>query len=1501
MSNILSRIFILLFSLPILVFSQENQEYLSITSGWGSYVFVGTSSGVYRLEHDSIWNWNKEILVQSPEDSSIFVNSKFVDLQKWENAIYAIGHYNGESSIYYIHEDSSSWQSVYTTENELTHIILGPNNTMFASGKKGLIIKSTNAGGQEWITLKSSIQEDITSIVYAWDKLMVCADSSLLISEVPLNSFDYEKDSLEWSSEEIKLIQITSIGYQELLGFDGINLLKGFGNNWKQNFLINLNEQVTTFDNNFLGTKAGLYRISGPWHHNNHYGELIKNSTTSNIVDVNGGYALDDMGKIYSWAEYSEVNPYVGFDSPNGSCNNDLVAFKNKGKRDYNYQWLVNDSLVSENYDYNHVFENVGTYKITLIATIEDSSTSSEVSISFQVTEKPNDINYYAIDSVLCHQGNTSILINNTTSDYNYVLQSLDNSIAVDSEIGNGGTLALHTGLITDSTYYQVLQKSIMNDCEIKHNDTILIAVEQTKAHFATTLVNAAINEKMVVINRSSQSSFYKWSGSPDAIFSNHESREPQVSFTSITDSTSLKLVATSLFGCSDTTEIAGPLVYDPETIDKNCWAMSFDGGQYELPNEYTNNCDAIAIDGNGNILIGGSYYDNSFSSMGQTRSIRLNSRGPYLAKYSNMGVLKWIVHGSNSSITDNPRLGNIVVDGNQNIYFHNNSWFFEFLDNSDSLISIREKYLFKLDSTGQVVWTKYYPDKIDNLSLGPDGNLYFTQHRYQNRLEIHKVSSAGESIWAFNVQTSSNPVQISDIEFDLAGNFYITGTSLYMAFQDIDGTILTYNNPSYNGESAFIVKYDSSGHIKWYNAISSVGEVTGLNIAVSRYGDVFSQMWSDGEELIVPSQNEEVDTAKVEGIVIVAYDHQGNKRWITGHGTGRNRPNSFTLDTNGYIYSAGEGLGPTKFLSTDYTETTIDFPSFPKGNIYISKYDDYGQLEWVRTAQGDRFNDALNTRGSANRLLIDEFDNIVVAGNLTTSSGTVEYPIADTSVTISGTDIFISRFDPSVCNDYNNILIELPAEKLCLDTEISFPFRAKNDIQINENNYYILQLLKSDETGTTMSNIDSIQSTELSDKIVTSITDIEESASYSIRIKSTSPELFSEQVKIQFGELPAGTIQTFDICKNDWLEIRATKGLSYNWEPNYNLEMAANFAIVSPEVNTTYVAEINHLCGVVYDTFEVRVNSSNITELDVLNICEGDEILIFDKNVTEAGIYYDSIQNRFGCDSIIVQSLEVWPVYDTILSNVEICQGEIFDFYGQSINESGVYQHILTSEHGCDSIIVQEIIINNSYYNIIDHIALCEGDSALIFGDFQTEAGIYEDNHYAENGCDSIVAIELIVSDIDFTMLQDENSITVAEEPQSSVFYQWLDCDFHLLPISQQTNQIFYFEEPGNYAVRINKNGCVDTSHCVNNVITNLDNLSNFISIYPNPNKGIFTVDVFDNSSIHITNITGQVVYEQKLSQGKSIIYLDLPTGTYYLRVSTDDYTESKKIQIFK
>jgi len=94
---------------------------------------------------------------------------------------------------------------------------------------------------------------------------------------------------------------------------------------------------------------------------------------------------------------------------------------------------------------------------------------------------------------------------------------------------------------------------------------------------------------------------------------------------------------------------------------------------------------------------------------------------------------------------------------------------------------------------------------------------------------------------------------------------------------------------------------------------------------------------------------------------------------------------------------------------------------------------------------------------------------------------------------------------------------------------------------------------------------------------------------------------------------------------------------------------------------------------------------------------------------------------------------------------NFEICHGDSVLIAGNYQKNAGVYLDILTNSKGCDSILTSNLVVKpqNITYQTAD---ICDGIGYLFGANILTTTGLYSDTLQAFNGCDSIVELNLTV-----------------------------------------------------------------------------------------------------------------------------------------------------------
>lgn len=211
---------------------------------------------------------------------------------------------------------------------------------------------------------------------------------------------------------------------------------------------------------------------------------------------------------------------------------------------------------------------------------------------------------------------------------------------------------------------------------------------------------------------------------------------------------------------------------------------------------------------------------------------------------------------------------------------------------------------------------------------------------------------------------------------------------------------------------------------------------------------------------------------------------------------------------------------------------------------------------------------------------------------------------------------------------------------------------------------------------------------------------------------------------------------------------------------------------------------------GVYRDTLSTILGCDSIFILDLIvypnvqtvinaQICQGETYSENGFNVSESGTYQQDLQTSHGADSTVILNLVVNPIYnDTIIA--EICEGEIYTQFGFNKSEAGLYTHQSLSINGCDSLFTLNLIVNPVYDTILN-IEILEGQTYNFNGHELNVSGTYYDTLQTVKGCDSTFILNLVVhpnvqTNIDAEIcngeIYSENNFT---ESQAGTHYQYL------------------------------------------------------------------------------------------------------------------------------
>ena len=164
-----------------------------------------------------------------------------------------------------------------------------------------------------------------------------------------------------------------------------------------------------------------------------------------------------------------------------------------------------------------------------------------------------------------------------------------------------------------------------------------------------------------------------------------------------------------------------------------------------------------------------------------------------------------------------------------------------------------------------------------------------------------------------------------------------------------------------------------------------------------------------------------------------------------------------------------------------------------------------------------------------------------------------------------------------------------------------------------------------------------------------------------------------------------------------------------------------------------------------------LSVNKKDTTSQDPI-ICQGETFFAGGQNRTFSGTYYDYLTNKNSCDSLVVTNLTVNPSY---LKNIfdTLCQGDSILFGGKYVFSGGLFDDTLNTIFGCDSVQRLLVTVLEDTTTKVD-TSVCKNDSLRVNGQLVFTSGEYHEFYVANNGCDSIVSFNVSVDPSDSTFV---------------------------------------------------------------------------------------------------------------------------------------------------
>ncbi|MDD2205047.1 MAG: T9SS type A sorting domain-containing protein, partial [Bacteroidales bacterium] len=239
--------------------------------------------------------------------------------------------------------------------------------------------------------------------------------------------------------------------------------------------------------------------------------------------------------------------------------------------------------------------------------------------------------------------------------------------------------------------------------------------------------------------------------------------------------------------------------------------------------------------------------------------------------------------------------------------------------------------------------------------------------------------------------------------------------------------------------------------------------------------------------------------------------------------------------------------------------------------------------------------------------------------------------------------------------------------------------------------------------------------------------------------------------------ELPIVTASSNSpLCEGATLQLtggEAIAGYTYEWAGANNF----NNNILSPEINNITLAATGTYTLTVTGTNGCSNSNStyviiNPTKHHEFSDTSCDEYVWNGIIYNASGDYSQTLQTDNGCDSTVTLHLTMYSTYETT-DNLTICESQLpYTWNGFNFTEAGIQTVTLSTVNGCDSVVIINLTVNQSYYNeesgeICDSETYVWGNHNINIGFLTVGTHIIWDSLSTTNGCDSVYKLTLAIN----------------------------------------------------------------------------------------------------------------------------------------------------------
>lgn len=286
---------------------------------------------------------------------------------------------------------------------------------------------------------------------------------------------------------------------------------------------------------------------------------------------------------------------------------------------------------------------------------------------------------------------------------------------------------------------------------------------------------------------------------------------------------------------------------------------------------------------------------------------------------------------------------------------------------------------------------------------------------------------------------------------------------------------------------------------------------------------------------------------------------------------------------------------------------------------------------------------------------------------------------------------------------------------------------------------------------------------------------------------------------------------------------------------------------------------------------------------------------------------YVHTFQSVQGCDSIVTMHFTFSEATHHPAEVVETCQHSYL-WHGNTYTENGTYYDTIADLAGCDDIYMLELTFREAETMELEATACDQYPWPWVPSGYLTESGEYSYTLQNEEGCDSlIIRLNLTINHSETTgMIEGSHNVYVASNLLSGIYRYEIDPTGIVGDINWSISNSDWriVESQDNYCrllvttqgsavltARFHTScGEMERHFEINAGFFGVDEHGVEVNVYPNPTKGIVTVEAEGIESVRLINMMGQTLMRNEYNRSDSVglSLSGLVPSVYLLEIKT-------------